>query len=222
MRVPEAMTTRSQPTARNLKADVMIAGGGIAGLACGAALAGIGLKVNMFEAEARLGGRACTFQDARTGDAVDIGPHVVTTEHRNFLALMERLGDEAGIDDTPSGAAAVPGSARPRDALARRPRAAKARNPGGQRAKGATKAERQCGAWDRNGAEHKLAIPELLEPKLKTPAVTLPKQGACRELRLPAAGSLRHANGAHLRLTRKLRRRLQHLRADVASSNLIS
>ena len=75
-----------------MKADVVIAGGGIAGLACGAALAGIGLKVNVFEAVARLGGRACTFQDAHTGDAVDIGPHVITTEHRNFLALLERLG----------------------------------------------------------------------------------------------------------------------------------
>jgi uncharacterized protein with NAD-binding domain and iron-sulfur cluster len=76
----------------NVNADVVIAGGGIAGLACGAALAGIGLTVNVFEADSRLGGRACTFQDARTGDAVDIGPHVVTTEHRNFLALLERVG----------------------------------------------------------------------------------------------------------------------------------
>lgn len=46
----------------------------------------------VFEAEAHLGGRACTFQDARTGDAVDIGPHVLTTEHRNSLALLRRLG----------------------------------------------------------------------------------------------------------------------------------
>ena len=80
-----------------MKSDVVIAGGGIAGLACGAALAGVGLKVNMFEADARLGGRACIFEDARTGDAVDIGPHVVTTEHRNFLALLERLGTGAQL-----------------------------------------------------------------------------------------------------------------------------
>ena len=96
----EAMATRS-PTGvterSNLKADVVIAGGGIAGLACGAALADIGLKVQVFEAEARLGGRACTFEDTPTGDAVDIGPHVVTTEHRNFLALLERVGTDLQV-----------------------------------------------------------------------------------------------------------------------------
>ena len=75
-----------------VKADVLIAGGGIAGLSCGAALARIGLRVAVFEADTHWGGRACTFRDATTGDAVDIGPHVITTEHRNFLALLESVG----------------------------------------------------------------------------------------------------------------------------------
>lgn len=73
-------------------ADVLIAGGGIAGLACGASLADAGLRVCVFEAQAHLGGRAASFEDMATGTPVDIGPHVLTSEHRNFLALLERLG----------------------------------------------------------------------------------------------------------------------------------
>jgi len=46
----------------------------------------------VLEADDHLGGRAASWQDARTGDVVDIGPHVITTEHRNFLALLDCLG----------------------------------------------------------------------------------------------------------------------------------
>ena len=38
------------------------------------------------------GGRAASWKDATTGATVDIGPHVVTSEHRHFLALLARLG----------------------------------------------------------------------------------------------------------------------------------
>ena len=75
-----------------MRADVVIAGGGVAGLACGAALAGAGLRVVLAERDERLGGRAASWTDPVTGDAVDLGPHVITSEHRNFLALLERLG----------------------------------------------------------------------------------------------------------------------------------
>lgn len=46
----------------------------------------------MLEREIFLGGRACSSVDEVTGDSVDIGPHVVSSEHRNFLALLARLG----------------------------------------------------------------------------------------------------------------------------------
>jgi 15-cis-phytoene desaturase len=72
--------------------DVLIAGGGVAGLACGAALADAGLRVSVFETQAHLGGRAASVEDLQTVLSVDIGPHVLTSEHRNFLALLERLG----------------------------------------------------------------------------------------------------------------------------------
>ena len=80
-----------------LHADVAIAGGGIAGLACGEILASAGLRVVVCEAQAHLGGRAASFQDATTGDMVDIGPHVLSSEHRNFNALLDRVGTAGHI-----------------------------------------------------------------------------------------------------------------------------
>jgi 15-cis-phytoene desaturase len=56
------------------------------------ALADAGFRVRLFEAEAWFGGRARSFKDDVTGETVDIGPHVISSEHRNMLALMERLG----------------------------------------------------------------------------------------------------------------------------------
>jgi len=77
--------------------DVLIAGGGVAGLACALALADSGLRVAVFEQAERLGGRASSWTDAHTGDVIDIGPHVVTSEHRNWLALLRRLGTESEV-----------------------------------------------------------------------------------------------------------------------------
>ena len=77
--------------------DVAIIGGGLAGLACAVALRDSGLRVLLFEASQSLGGRARSWADARTGDVVDIGPHIVLTEHRNMLALLEVLGSRDRI-----------------------------------------------------------------------------------------------------------------------------
>ncbi|HJV63464.1 MAG TPA: FAD-dependent oxidoreductase, partial [Albitalea sp.] len=68
-------------------ADVLVAGGGVAGLSCALALADAGLRVELFEQSVRLGGRACSWTDRATGDVIDIGPHVLSSEHRNFVAL---------------------------------------------------------------------------------------------------------------------------------------
>ncbi|RYY67345.1 MAG: FAD-binding protein, partial [Comamonadaceae bacterium] len=73
-------------------ADVLVIGAGVAGLSCAAALSGCGLRVTVLEALDHLGGRAASWIDEITGDTVDIGPHVVSSEHRNFMALLERLG----------------------------------------------------------------------------------------------------------------------------------
>lgn len=72
--------------------DVAIIGGGLAGLACALALEGSGLRVCVFERSASLGGRAQSWTDAHTGDAIDLGPHIFLTEYSNMLALLDSLG----------------------------------------------------------------------------------------------------------------------------------
>ena len=75
-----------------LEGDVVVVGGGVAGLACAVALADRGLRALVLEREAQAGGRARSWREANTGDVVDIGPHVLHTGYRNFPALLERLG----------------------------------------------------------------------------------------------------------------------------------
>ena len=72
--------------------DVIVAGGGLAGLACAVALADRGLAVTLLEASPVLGGRARSWTHGPTGDRVDIGPHIVTNEYDNFLGFLARLG----------------------------------------------------------------------------------------------------------------------------------
>lgn len=73
-------------------AEVLVAGAGVAGLSCAAVLADAGLRPMVFERDSRLGGRAASWRDDVSGDMVDIGPHVLSNEHRTFNALLERLG----------------------------------------------------------------------------------------------------------------------------------
>ena len=72
--------------------DVAIIGGGLAGLTCALAIGDRGLNVAVFEASARLCGRAQSWSDAATGDSIDLGPHIFLTQYRNTLSLLERLG----------------------------------------------------------------------------------------------------------------------------------
>jgi squalene-associated FAD-dependent desaturase len=72
--------------------DTIVIGGGLSGLACAVALADRGQRVTVLECADRLGGRAGSWEAPGTGDIVDIGPHVVHSEYRNMLALLERLG----------------------------------------------------------------------------------------------------------------------------------
>ena len=75
-------------------ADVLIAGAGMAGLSCAEALARIGLRVTVVEQDRRLGGRAASWSDPITGDAVDVGPQVLVNHYANLIALLQRLGNE--------------------------------------------------------------------------------------------------------------------------------
>jgi 15-cis-phytoene desaturase len=80
-----------------VNADAVIAGAGVAGMRCALALADAGLRVVVLEGDAFAGGRAASWADEETGLQVDIGPHVVTSEHRNFLAFLARLGTDKEV-----------------------------------------------------------------------------------------------------------------------------
>lgn len=80
-----------------MEAEVLIIGGGVAGLSCAVALADEGLKPLVIESGQHLGGRARTWTDEYTGDRVDIGPHILLSEYRNMLALLEQLGTAEDI-----------------------------------------------------------------------------------------------------------------------------
>lgn len=72
--------------------DVLVIGGGIAGLCTAMGASERGLRVTVVERDERLGGRAMSWTDPVTGDPVHIGPHVFMSEYPNIFALLDRCG----------------------------------------------------------------------------------------------------------------------------------
>jgi squalene-associated FAD-dependent desaturase len=72
--------------------DVVIIGGGLAGLAAATALAPRGLRVTILEARNRLGGRAGSFQDPATGQLVDACQHVSMGCCTNLAQFCRAIG----------------------------------------------------------------------------------------------------------------------------------
>lgn len=73
-------------------AQVIIVGGGLAGLAAAAALGVRGLDVMLFESRPRWGGRASSFVDQGSGELIDNCQHVAMgccTNFRHFCRLVE-------------------------------------------------------------------------------------------------------------------------------------
>jgi zeta-carotene desaturase len=71
---------------------VLIVGGGIAGMAAALRLAERNVPVTLLETRKKLGGRATSFTDVRTGEVLDNCQHVVLGCCTNYLDLLERLG----------------------------------------------------------------------------------------------------------------------------------
>ena len=76
---------------------VAVAGGGLAGLAAGCALAGAGFRVSLFERRPYLGGRASSYQHPGTGEIVDNCQHVLLGCCTNLIDLYRRSGVENRI-----------------------------------------------------------------------------------------------------------------------------
>lgn len=69
--------------------DVIIVGGGLAGLACAVALTRAGVRVRLLESRPRLGGRASSIVDATTGAQIDNCQHVSMGCCINFQQLCD-------------------------------------------------------------------------------------------------------------------------------------
>lgn len=70
---------------------VIVAGGGLAGLACACRLADAGLRPLLLEKRPFLGGRAYSYTDGRTGLEVDNGQHVFLGCCTEYIAFLRRL-----------------------------------------------------------------------------------------------------------------------------------
>jgi len=77
--------------------DVVVIGGGFAGLSAAALLGERGARVTVLEARPSLGGRASAFTDPATGDRVDNGQHVLIGCYHETFAFLERIGASAGV-----------------------------------------------------------------------------------------------------------------------------
>jgi zeta-carotene desaturase len=72
--------------------DVVIIGGGLAGLAAGVALAEAGKRVCLLEQKPYLGGRARSFLDPTTGSVVDNGQHLFMGCYHSTIQFLKTLG----------------------------------------------------------------------------------------------------------------------------------
>jgi len=72
--------------------EVLIIGGGFAGLAAGVALAEAGRSVRVLEQRPHLGGRAYSFIDSRTGSIVDNGQHLIVGCYRQTIQFLKTIG----------------------------------------------------------------------------------------------------------------------------------
>lgn len=82
--------------------EVLIIGGGFAGLAAGVELARAGARVHLLERNPHLGGRARSFTEAATGSAVDNGQHILMGAYQETIRFLETIGTLDRIRFQPS------------------------------------------------------------------------------------------------------------------------
>lgn len=82
--------------------DVIVIGGGFAGLSAAVALADRGARVVVLEARPRLGGRATSFVDRVTGDEIDNGQHVIFGCYHETFRFLRAIGAGSDVYFQPS------------------------------------------------------------------------------------------------------------------------
>ena len=82
--------------------DVIVIGAGFAGLSAAVALAERGVRVLVLERRPRLGGRATSYRDPATGEAVDNGQHVLFGCYRETRRFLRRVGADRDVRLDPS------------------------------------------------------------------------------------------------------------------------
>jgi len=82
--------------------DAIVIGGGVAGLASACALADSGARVVVVEARPSLGGRASSYTDPVTREAVDNGQHILMGCYRESFAFLRRISAASLVRVQPS------------------------------------------------------------------------------------------------------------------------
>ena len=77
--------------------DVVVIGGGFAGLSAAARLSAEGARVLVAEARPVLGGRASSFSDPATGEQVDNGQHLMLGCYHETFEFLERIGASRNV-----------------------------------------------------------------------------------------------------------------------------
>ena len=78
--------------------NVIVVGGGVAGIAASLRLAQAGVSVTLLETRKKLGGRATSFQDVRSGLTIDNCQHITMGCCTNYMRLLRDLNEMATAD----------------------------------------------------------------------------------------------------------------------------
>lgn len=78
--------------------DVVVIGGGVAGLSAATDLVARGYRVVVLEARSALGGRAMGGVDPATGERLGYGPHMLLGCYRETFRFLDRIGTLSAVD----------------------------------------------------------------------------------------------------------------------------